>query len=106
MGTFTSTSVTLTAYTYHYNAFDPLCSGTVTLTLTTQTITPFIESSQCDSSTVEGSNVISLFIPTYSPSAGDTVLITGMTGTITDTTTWATTTISGITYQIHTLTSS
>ena len=99
-------TLTLTAYTYHYDAFYPLCSGSSTLTLTPQTITPFIDTSQCDSSTVAASNSVNLSMAAYSATAGDVVLITGMSGTVTDVATWSSTTINGTSYFTHTLTAS
>lgn len=105
IGSFNSTTLTITSYTYFQSQFYPLCQSTLTLTYSAQILTPNANTSQCTSAIVGQSNSISLTANVSLVAAGDLVYIKGILGVPT-TTAWTKTTISSTIWYYYTVTAS
>jgi hypothetical protein len=102
--TSTSAVLTFTAYTYYSNAYYPLCSSSLTMPLSQQSITMTGDLTGC-SNQVRGACVVGISGVVSGVNSGDSVWVTGLVGTVTDAT-WSSSTISGVTWFSYTLAAS
>jgi hypothetical protein len=105
IGSYTSASLTFTAYTFYAGSYYPLCKATAFVNFTLQTIAPYAFTSECDTDTASLSNSVNIYSTVQSVAAGDVFYINGIKGVVTNTNAWTQVTISSSTWYAFTLAS-
>lgn len=97
VGSFNTTSLTVTTYTYYLGSYYALCRSTLSLVVGFQATAPYILASECNNTT-SIANSINLYVPMQSAAAGDEAYIVGIKGVVSSS--WNKMTINGsITYK-------
>ena len=104
IGNVSSASLTFTSFTFYAGAYYPLCRSTVSVSFTSQTITPYIQSGECDTNISSLSNTINIYSGVQSVAAGDVIFISGLRGVVNSG--WTQVTISNVIWYSFTLAAS
>ncbi len=99
---FSTSSVTLTSRTYLNGQIYSLCSSALNIAVFQQTFTATVDTSQCSSNIIAGSNTINIVFSAYGVATGDRVYIRGFQGTVSDAA-WSMEVIDGNTWYYYTL---
>jgi len=101
IGSFNTTTLTLTVYTYFNGAFYPLCQSTLAVSYLVQSFTTTSNTALCSSGLVAGQNNISLTFTVSSVASGDVVYISVFKGI--PSLAWTATQINSATWYYYTL---
>ena len=102
VGTFNTTSLTVTTYTNYLGVYYALCRLTASVVVGNQATAPYILTSECNN-TASIANSINLYVPMQSAAAGDEAYIVGINGIVSSS--WSKTTINGVITYKYTLVS-
>lgn len=81
VGTFNTTSLIVTSYTYYLGSYYTLCRSTVSVVVGYQATAPYILASECNN-IASLTNSINLYVPMQSAAAGDEAYIVGIKGVV------------------------
>ena len=101
IGSFATTSLTFTVYTYFNGAFYPLCQSNLALSYFLQSFSAISNTALCSNVAVGGQNNISLSFSLSSVAAGDLIYLSSFKGL--PLSSWTATTINSATWYYYTL---
>jgi hypothetical protein len=85
-----NTTIAFTAFTFFLNTFYELCTGQTTINFTTQKISPYIVSSECNGNSASNLNSINIYSVVESAAEGDVAYLALIKGVVVNSLLWRT----------------